>query len=463
MINYELLWNEKSVGKVKKLASSQWMITYDTGWLLPLGCFNHNVRSSELAKSKAEKKAYTELLPHMIQDLIPQGENLKAILDRDGISSSDDVIGTVLAQNELFLSGFMISKNPERKNPGVLSLDGRLNDFVEDGTFVGRAQQMPEFSMENQKQVRSIITNAQSTQMSGVQCKVPMHLDKNGDISPAVEKPFTHILKLPTYAVADPTASQGALEWLGLELARAGGINTVDCAMAEVGSGRTIGLLVERFDIPVNDMDCPLIMTETLRSAMGEEGKFATTFERAGKAILSLSTSKDEDVREYFRQVCGALFGENSDFHLQNISLIEVVDPMQDRYESIRLAPAYDITNGGFLLGEEVTMASETMPMALGLTEKNQKQFDIEISDLLDLAKTISIPEDEARQIAFDTAQGMYRRALEIYENPPALLKDARHKAVLHNVEVACGRLCKITKEYFPDVDARPGPKFRAS
>lgn len=454
MKKYYVRWNSMPVGELEKVPTMGWTLTYEDAWLLPLGYYNQDNRRA--ARMGGQRK---EAVPHLIQDLIPEGENFNAICMRDN-GYFGDQLEQVLTKNERFLSGFTCCIDQNRNplsTPAVLY--GRLNNFVQDGVFSGRTKDVPEFGAEDKEKIYAVIADVRATQLSGAQGKIPMHLDRSGVVVPALEKPFTHILKMPWIPLDDGSHAQAALEWLGLETARAGGVHTVDFAMAELSREKQIGLLVERFDIPTSDDDMRLIMAETLRSAMGKGDKYGATMEQAGAAIMQTSSDSRADGRQYFRLICASFFGENTDIHLQNVSLIEQVDPFAQQIVDVRLAPAYDIMNGAFLQGEPVSDRSPSFPMPITL---NNKSENVELQDLLKLAKVLNIDVEEAKEIAYETAEGMNRRALEIHSSPPGLLARDEYADVLHHVRTACARICRFTHEFFPDLPAHAQKSMKA-
>lgn len=75
-------------------------------------------------------------------------------------------------------------------------LTTRLEGFIEAGCFTGRYEGPARGAMEQSfEHLARIFARAETPRLSGVQMKAPMHLAPDGALLPAVDLPFTHILK----------------------------------------------------------------------------------------------------------------------------------------------------------------------------------------------------------------------------------------------------------------------------
>lgn len=127
-------------------------------------------------------------------------------------------------------------------------LTTRLNGFIDAGRFTGRYDGPARGAIEEsfEQNLARIFARAETPRLSGVQIKAPMHLASDGALLPAIDLPFTHILK--------PAGTAGfemlpIVEWLCLQLGRAAGFAAPDVALTAMPDGMAPALVVERFDI----------------------------------------------------------------------------------------------------------------------------------------------------------------------------------------------------------------------
>jgi serine/threonine-protein kinase HipA len=180
-------------------------------------------------------------LPPFIEALLPEGWLAQVLHKRDERD--------VLRSGKRYMSNIAVVKT--RADLAALPSDviqGELGSFSENGRFTGRYVGPAQGEIENsfEQNLAQLFARAETPRLSGVQIKAPMCLTDEGELVPAVEQPFTHILK-PAGTAGFETLP--IVEWLCLELARAAGFEVPAAALIEMPDGMPPALVVERFDI----------------------------------------------------------------------------------------------------------------------------------------------------------------------------------------------------------------------
>ncbi len=131
---------------------------------------------------------------------------------------------------------------------------------------------------------------AETPRLSGVQIKAPMSLTEDGALVPAIDQPFTHILKPAGTAGFDMLP---IVEWLCLEVGRAAGFETPDAALIAMPDGMPPALFVERFDIRRGPQDQRLLAMEDFYSLLDlpTSAKYDGTIERMARALRPLAAT----------------------------------------------------------------------------------------------------------------------------------------------------------------------------
>lgn len=119
--------------------------------------------------------------------------------------------------------------------------------------------------------------------------------------------------------------------------------------------------LIERFDIPsphdprwrLAEDFCSL----TNRVATNADVKYSGTMEEVAQTLKRYSTNWEEDRVRLFRQVALNVLVGNSDAHLKNFSILRIASHGKDRFDSVRLSPAYDIVSAAPLYNGEQQQA----------------------------------------------------------------------------------------------------------
>src|SRR6202030_3124003 len=181
------------------------------------------------------------------------------------------------------------------------------------GRYAGPARgEMEETFVQN---LALLFARAETPRLSGVQIKAPMCLTAEGVLVPAVEQPFTHILK-PAGMAGFETLP--VVEWLCLELGRAAGFEVPAAALTEMPDGMPPALVVERFDIRRGPDDARSLAMEDFCSILDlpTSAKYDGTIERMARGLRPLSTLPVADLEILFRRALFAWFIADGDMHL---------------------------------------------------------------------------------------------------------------------------------------------------
>jgi len=115
--------------------------------------------------------------------------------------------------------------------------------------------------------------------------------------------------------------------------------------------------LIERFDIPTpHDPRWRLaedFCSLTNRVAVDGDVKYQGTMEEVAQTLKRHSTHWEDDRVRLFRQVALNVLVGNSDAHLKNFSILRIAAHGKDRFDSVRLSPAYDIVSAAVLYAGE--------------------------------------------------------------------------------------------------------------
>ncbi len=203
----------------------------------------------------------------------------------------------------------------------------------------GRARGEIEETFEHK--LAGICARPETPRLSGVQIKAPMSLVADGDLVPAIDQPFTHILK--------PAGTAGfemlpVVEWLCLELGRAAGFEVPAAALIEMPDGMSPALVVERFDIRRDPQDQRRLALEDFCSILDlpASAKYDGTIERVARGLRPLSTDPDADLDILFRRAVFAWLIADGDMHLKNLAILKTADAGAKAFTAVRFAPLYD-------------------------------------------------------------------------------------------------------------------------
>ena len=315
-------------------------------------------------------------LPAFIESLLPEGWLAQVLHERDEREA--------LRRGRRYMSNIVIVQS--REELAALPADilaTPLETFCETGRFTGHYAGPARGEIEEtfEQNLARIFARAETPRLSGVQIKAPMSLLADGVLVPAVDQPFTHILK-PAGAAGFETLP--IVEWLCLELGRAAGFDVPSAALLEMPDGMPPALVVERFDIRRGVEDQRRLAMEDFCSILDlpTSSKYDGTIERMAKGLRSLSTDPAADLDILYRRAIFAWLIADGDMHLKNLAMLKAADAGAKAFTSVRFAPLYDAVT------TRVFPGLGTDRMALKLNGKDDR---LGRQDFLALARTIGL------------------------------------------------------------------------
>jgi serine/threonine-protein kinase HipA len=328
-------------------------------------------------------------LPPFIESLLPEGWLARVLHQHDERQA--------LRDGKRYMSNIAIVRSGaelDRVPADVLltTLDG----FSTAGRFTGRyaGPTRGELDQTFEQQLAQLYVRAETPRLSGVQIKAPMYLRPDGTLVPAVDEPFTHILK--------PAGTAGfealpAVEWLCLELGRRAGFEVPSAALIDMPDGLAPALIVERFDIRREHDDRRRLAMEDFCSVLDlpAAAKYDSTIERMARALRPLSTSPAADLEVLFRRAVFAWLIADGDMHLKNLALLKIAEPAARRFTTVRFAPLYDAVTTRVFPG----LAGDRMALKL-----NGRHDRLTRQDFLTLARTMEIPVARAQAVLVEMA-----------------------------------------------------------
>lgn len=315
-------------------------------------------------------------LPAFIESLLPEGWLAQVLHERDEREA--------LRRGRRYMSNIVIVQS--REELAALPADilaTPLETFCETGRFTGHYAGPARGEIEEtfEQNLARIFARAETPRLSGVQIKAPMSLLADGVLVPAVDQPFTHILK-PAGAAGFETLP--IVEWLCLELGRAAGFDVPSAALLEMPDGMPPALVVERFDIRRGVEDQRRLAMEDFCSILDlpTSSKYDGTIERMAKGLRALSTDPAADLDILYRRAIFAWLIADGDMHLKNLAMLKAADAGAKAFTSVRFAPLYDAVT------TRVFPGLGTDRMALKLNGKDDR---LGRQDFLALARTIGL------------------------------------------------------------------------
>ncbi|GLR46046.1 hypothetical protein GCM10007880_65640 [Mesorhizobium amorphae] len=339
------------------------------------------------------RRARPGSLPPFIESLMPEGWLAQVLAVRDDRE--------VLRSGRRYMSNVAIVENDAdlAAIPADV-LEGRLANFQSDGIFTGnyKGPTQKNFDDSFEEKLARLFASSSTPRLSGVQIKAPMCLHENGELTAAVNEPFTHILK--------PAGTSGfeqlpIVEWIGLSLARAIGFKVPEAALVPMSGEMAPALLVERFDIRRSRNDSRMLAMEDFCSILElpAERKYEGTIERMARGLRPLSTSPDEDTMTLFKRALFAWLIADGDMHLKNLAMLEIAEEGADHFSSVRFAPVYDTVT------TRVFPGLENDHMALKLNGRDDR---LGPDDFVTLARTIDIPLGAASEAIAQVARNIF-------------------------------------------------------
>ncbi len=320
-------------------------------------------------------------LPAFIESLLPEGWLAQVLHDRDERDA--------LRRGRRYMSNIAIVE--DREALATLPADvltTALASFATDGRFTGGYAGPGRGEIEEtfEQNLARIFARAETPRLSGVQIKAPMSLTDDGALVPAIDQPFTHILKPAGTAGFDMLP---IVEWLCLELGRAAGFETPDAALIAMPDGMPPALVVERFDIRRGAHDQRRLAMEDFCSILDlpTSAKYDGTIERMARALRPISTNPAADLNILFRRAVFAWLIADGDMHLKNLAVLKTAEAGAKTFTAVRFAPLYDAVTTRVFPG----LAGDRMALKL-----NGKDDRLTRQDFLSLARTIGLTVEEA-------------------------------------------------------------------
>ncbi|HET6340684.1 MAG TPA: HipA domain-containing protein [Gemmatimonadota bacterium] len=342
----ELFFYHWRVGRLEELSGREYRFSYEDGWRVPL--------TEHLPVGRAYEGPG---LPPFFENLLPEGW-AEARLRAVHRLARDDVFG-LLKTTQKYLSNLTL--RPEGFDESRLALDElgvRLQDVAPEPAeqvtvveAIGEAPDTRELWLE--------LRRRGATRLSGVQAKLPIHLDTKGpflrlDLA-GLENPSTHILKFRSQDYPEIVQN----EWATMELARRIGLPTPTVrlvAFQEESPFETPGLLIERFDLPSAGEEPELLfLLEDAASVLGltRDEKYQTSLERVLDGLKSAGLPEDSFDTFLDHVVFSWLVG-NGDLHAKNISILRRFRPgslgAPPEPVGIEYSPLYDLLNTAIVI-----------------------------------------------------------------------------------------------------------------
>ena len=352
----------------------------------PLGHLKHdgfewrwepsNWRGPPLVRETAPGK-----LPAFIESLLPEGWLAQVLQQHDEREA--------LRRGRRYMSNITIAA--DRTELDALPADvlqAELSRFTDDGRFTGHYAGPAKGQIEEtfEQNLARLYARAETPRLSGVQIKAPMCLEPDGTLIPALDRPFTHILKPAGTAGFDTLP---VVEWLCLELGRAAGFDVPAAALIDMPDGMAPALVVERFDIRRDAKDRRFMAMEDFCSVLDlpASAKYDGTIERMARGMRALSTDPAADIDTLFRRAIFAWLIADGDMHLKNLALLKTAEPRAQRFTTVRFAALYDAVTTRVFPGR----AGDLMALKL-----NGKDDRLTRQDFMTLARTIDLRAGDA-------------------------------------------------------------------
>jgi serine/threonine-protein kinase HipA len=341
-------------------------------------------------------------LPAFIESLLPEGWLAQVLQERDEREA--------LRDGQRYMSNItVVEAHDKQAKPMQDILSTRLGRFMEAGRFTGQYAGPTRGSIEEsfEQNLARIYASAATPRLSGVQIKAPMHLASDGKLVPAIDQPFTHILK--------PAGTAGfellpMVEWLCLELGRAVGFTVPEIALIAMPDGMSPALVVERFDIRQGPDDQRRFVLEDFCSVLDlpASAKYDGTIERMARGLRPLSTKPAADLDILFRRAVFAWLIADGDMHLKNLALLKIAEAGAKVFTSVRFAPLYDAVTTRVFPG----LAGDRIALKL-----NGKDDRLTQGDFMTVARTIGVPQGVAEAAILDMTTNL-AKAVDVVRLP---------------------------------------------
>lgn len=368
-------------------------------------------------------------LPAFIESLLPEGWLAKVLHERDEREA--------LRRGRRYMSNITIVESREElADLPADVLTTPLARYCEEGRFTGvyAGPTRGEIEETFEQSLARIFARAETPRLSGIQIKAPMSLTDEGHLVPAIDQPFTHILK-PAGTAGFETLP--IVEWLCLELGQAVGFEAPDAALIDMPDGMSPALLVERFDIRRGPKDQRRLALEDFCSILDlpTSAKYDGTIERMARGLRPLSTDPAADLDILFRRAVFAWLIADGDMHLKNLAMLKTAEAGAKAFTSVRFAPLYDAVTTRVFPGLGVDR------MALKLNGKDDR---LTRQDFLALARTIGLTAGDAEaamnQIAVRLAERLQTLTLPAFAGQSEAARGVQDKMIAL-IEARCAGL----------------------
>ncbi len=338
-------------------------------------------------------------LSAFIESLLPEGWLAQVLHERDEREA--------LRRGRRYMSNIVIVQSPgELAALPADVLATPLAAFTDAGRFIGRyaGPARGEIDETFEQKLAQIFARAETPRLSGVQIKAPMSLVADGNLVPAIDQPFTHILK-PAGTAGFETLP--VVEWLCLEFGRAARFEVPAAALIEMPDGMSPALVVERFDIRRGPQDQRRLALEDFCSILDlpASAKYDGTIERMARGLRPLSTDPAADLEIMFRRAVFAWLIADGDMHLKNLAMLKTAAPGVKAFTTVRFAPLYDAVTTRVFPG----LGGDRMALKL-----NGKDDRLSPQDFLALARAIGLTAGDAEAAMAELAARLAERTVTL-------------------------------------------------
>lgn len=341
-------------------------------------------------------------LPAFIESLLPEGWLAQVLHERDERDA--------LRRGRRYMSNITIAEDlAQLATLPADVLSTPLAGFAADGRFTGvyGGPGRGEIEETFEQNLARIFARAETPRLSGVQIKAPMSLTRDGTLVPAIELPFTHLLKPAGAAGFDMLP---IVEWLCLELGRAAGFETPVAALIAMPDAMAPALVVERFDIRQGEHDQRRLAMEDFCSILDlpTSAKYDGIIERMARSLRPLSTDPGADLNILFRRAVFAWLIADGDMHLKNLAVLKTAQTGAKTFANVRFAPLYDAVTTRVFPG----FGGDRMALKL-----NGKDDHLTRQDFLALARSMGLSVKNA-EAGIDTLTAQITERLETLQLP---------------------------------------------
>ena len=321
---FNIFWHEEQVG----------VLDFDgSGW---------NWNQYEDVKPNPIKAGIPRALPPFVENILAEGWLKDKIRPRN---EREFLVGSVRYLSNIKIKPHELSIEAKNLDDFLL---GSLNDWSDNGRFTGIILDSIFSDVENfEQKIVELYDDQLVPRIPGYQMKVPMTLTNEGKLITATNRPFTHILKLN---MSGEFRLLPQIEQECLLAAESCGFTVPAHAILNFPKSTLHGLLIERFDIRLNENDRRRIILEELNVLLGQksEDKYSGSIEKAGKAIKAVSTSWEEDCTSLVQRFLFAWLVGDGDLHLKNLGMLCIAPPNAENFTSVRMSPLYDAVSTQF-------------------------------------------------------------------------------------------------------------------